>query len=264
MPHEDAHHERRLAPHAVAVWLVAIDDVAPSVWARADAALAADERIRAARFRDDASRAQFVAGRALARRMLSYFAGAPRNWRFRARAHGRLTIDAAAPPFVFNLSHCAGLVACAVAAEGEIGVDVERLAPAADFDALARDHFSAREGARVAALEGEAQAEAFFAYWTLKEAYAKARGLGLSLDTRAFAFDLGPPIALRFGESARHGLGDDATRWRFLRLAPTPATRLALAVAAPLDVRDARLQWADLAACLEPNVPPFVARPAPP
>lgn len=262
MPHQTANRASRLAPHEVAVWLVALDGATPADLARAAAALTPDEQARAARFRVEGARAQFVAARALARRMLSFHAGVARDWRFRAEPHGRLVLEDDAPAFVFNLSHTHGVVACALAASGEVGVDVERLAPADDLARLARHHFSPSEAARVAALQGPAQAEAFFAYWTLKEAYVKARGLGLSLDTKAFTFDLGPPIALRFAGGARHGLDDEATRWRFLRAAPTAATRLALAAAAPLDLSRAGPAWVDLSACLDESRPLFATPPS--
>ena len=135
------------------------------------------------------------------------------------------------------------MASCALARRGELGADVERLDAAVDHVALARQTFSAREAEHVATAREAARVEAFFAYWTLKEAYAKARGLGFSLDTTASGFDLGPPDALR-------GVGDEAGRWRFLRAAPTQATRLALAAAAPLDLSTVVPREVGVADCL--------------
>ena len=242
-----------LSPNDVALWLMRLDAAAPAALAQAEARLDDEERARAARFRVAGARAQFVAARALLRAMLSHHAGgAARRWRLRIDAQGRPGLDEAAPAFVFSLSHTEGLIACALARRGEIGVDVERVAPADDLLALARQSFSPQEAAHVAELAGAARAEAFFAYWTLKEAYVKARGFGLSLDTTAFAFDLAAPVAIRFPP----GFGDAAARWRFLVAAPTLDARLALAAAAPLDLAGLTPRWVDLEACVEARCEP--------
>lgn len=234
-----------MGPNEVAVGLMRIDRLAPGWLERAEARLDEQEQARAARFRVAGARAQFVAARALLRHMLTWQGGA-RDWRFRAEPAGRLVLDAPCPDFVFNLSHTHGLVACALARRGEIGVDVEAIAEADDLVALARRSFSRVEADRVAALDGAARVDAFFAYWTLKEAYVKARGVGLSADTAAFSFDLAAPIAIRF----HPGFDDEAARWRFRRETPTPATRLALAAAAPLDLCAATPRWIEPQACL--------------
>ena len=236
-----------LGPGDVALGLMRVDRASPAALTRAVAALTPDEAARAQRMRVEGARAQFASARALLRRMLTQRAGgAPADWRFRADARGRPVLEGDDPAFVFSLSHTDGLVACALARCGEIGVDVERLAPAGDLPALARHAFSGPEAEAIAALTGEAQAERFFACWTLREAYAKARGLGFLLDPTGFAFDLGPPDAIRFLAAGM----DDPRRWRFLRAAPTADTRLALAVAAPLDLATLAPEWTELEACL--------------
>lgn len=237
----------RLKPNEAALWLMRVDAAAAARLTQAGAPLDDAERARALRLRDVEARAQFVAGRALLRRMALHHAGeAARGWRLRIDAAGRPAFDAPTPDYVFSLSHTRGLVACALARGGDIGVDVEAVAPAEDLVALARQNFSAREAADVAALSGAARVEAFFAYWTLKEAYAKARGLGLTLDMRRFAFDLDAPIAVRFAP----GFDDEAGRWRFLRVAPTPDARLALAAAAPIDLTTTTPRWIAPQTCL--------------
>ena len=67
-------------------------------------------------------------------------------------------------------------------AEGaEVGVDIERLRPLSDMDALAERVFSAAERQALAQVPADRKAEAFFAGWTRKEAYIKARGEGIGL-----------------------------------------------------------------------------------
>lgn len=237
----------RLEADGAALWLARIGDDDAAALARAQAALTAPEQARAARLRTPQARAQFVAGRAVLRAALTrHGGGAPADWRFRADALGRLRLDAADQPFVFSLSHMPGLVACALARQGEIGVDVEAIDAPGDLLAMARVAFGAPEVAALARLDGAARREAFLATWTLKEAYVKARGLGPALDPTRFAISPQPPIRL---VPLDGGDGDDPGRWRFLRLSPTPQARVALAAAAPLRLDGLAPRWIALDAC---------------
>ncbi|HCI82512.1 MAG TPA: phosphopantetheine-protein transferase, partial [Ktedonobacter sp.] len=78
---------------------------------------------------------------------------------------------------------------------------------------LAQHTFSRYEAAIVTALSGDAKRQGFFNCWTRKEAYIKARGMGLSLDLASFDVSLRPgePSALlQSRENPR-----EVTRWRF-------------------------------------------------
>jgi 4'-phosphopantetheinyl transferase len=227
----------------VHVWVLrAPEDASADDVARAQALLSAEERARMARFRFAPDRLRYLFAHALVRVTLSRHAPAtpPADWRFVANAYGRPEvapdIDTGPLPLRFNLSHTAGLVACAVALDREIGVDVEHLFPrGGDFglDVAAR-YFASAELAGLGAQPDDARRERFFALWTLKEAYIKARGLGLALPLDRFAFELegapgnaaeSPAIAIRFEPD----MNDDATRWHFVRRHPTPEHALALA-----------------------------------
>jgi 4'-phosphopantetheinyl transferase len=199
-----------------------------------DAALLDDrERARCRLLIFEEDRACFVAAHALLRRTLSAVEPVdPRAWRFSAPAGGRPEIEAPAvhPRLRFSLSHTAGLVACAVTCERDVGLDVERAFPRPGSAALAERRFSASEKRRLAVLpQGEAQA-LFFDLWTLKEAYAKARGLGLRLplDSASFAIEPGAPPAVSFPD----GHGEDPRTWRFALLEPGPGYRIAVAARA--------------------------------
>lgn len=78
----------------------------------------------------------------------------------------------------FNLAHSHELAACAVAADREVGIDVEALQGVAEAG-LARRILSEREHAVFRALEAEVAEAALLAAWTRKEAVLKARGEGL-------------------------------------------------------------------------------------
>jgi len=82
----------------------------------------------------------------------------------------------------FNLSHSADLALIAIAADAEIGVDLEFIREQSDWAEIARCFFSAAEVYHLNTLPSHLHAHAFFSCWTKKEAYVKARGEGLSLD----------------------------------------------------------------------------------
>ena len=95
----------------------------------------------------------------------------------------------------FSLSHSGDYVLCAVA-DRDVGCDVQRIG---DFhDRLARRCLTQAEYADVLAqADPGARALRFYRYWTLKESFIKAIGLGLRLPLREVDISLGPPLALR-------------------------------------------------------------------
>jgi len=195
--------------------------------------LSEDERARHARFKFESDRDIYLVAHALVRRMLSNLTGAASDaLQFVAGEHGRPEIVAPGPAaaFRFNLSHTHGLVACAVTREADIGVDVEYVERKVDVLNVADHVFSVREVEGLAALSGEAQRERFFELWTLKEAYIKAIGKGLSAPLRSITFepDQPDPVPVRFGPE----VADDHARWCLRRFHVGPVHRLALAVAA--------------------------------
>jgi 4'-phosphopantetheinyl transferase len=203
----------------VDVWTIRTDDAV--VRERLPAyrrLLAGDEAKRVERFvqPDDAMR--FVIGRALARTMLSRYANVqPRDWPFIIDAHGRPELamrPAHAPDLRFNLTHTHGLVACAVTVGRELGIDVEHIGRAVNFDVPER-FFSQQEVEDLRALPKLEQRTVFFDYWTLKESYIKARGMGLALPLAAFSFDAnGPRTAIAFEPP----IEDDPAAWQFEEL----------------------------------------------
>src|SRR6185436_18685723 len=103
------------------------------------------------------------------------------------------------PRLHFNLTNTRGLVACAVSvAHAEVGVDAEALDRSGETVAIADRYFSTEEVRALRALPESAQRQRFFAYWTLKESYIKARGLGLRLPLDQFSFRLGESIGIAF------------------------------------------------------------------
>ena len=128
----------------------------------------------------------------------------------------------------FNLAHTGGMIVCAVTGGRPVGVDVEDNRRQADYGGLARRFFAAAEAAAWEALPPARQPAAFFAYWTLKEAWMKARGKGFALGLSSFAF------SLEEGRPPRIELADDgpqaAAGWQFARLRLAGRFEVALAM----------------------------------
>lgn len=193
--------------------------------------LSPGERERMNRFVFDKDRQAFVMTRALVRTMLSRYAPVrPADWTFIANAHGRPEIldrPAGVPDLRFNISHTDGLIACAVTIGREVGIDVEHIRRPLTHDVAGR-FFAPSEVSDLRRLPADQQPVVFFDYWTLKEAYIKARGFGLALPLADFAFTLNPPHppTIRFEPT----LDDDPGSWQFTQAWITPVHRFALAV----------------------------------
>jgi 4'-phosphopantetheinyl transferase len=234
----------RLEEGTVDVWLTSMATLDDERRAGYESLLSETEHERWRRFLVRGAADQYLVGRALLRTTLSRYAPvSERAWVFDANAYGRphVAAPAAFRTLRFNLSHTDGLVACAVTANGEVGIDVEIMARAVDPLELAPTVFARAEIEAVAAAAPEIRHELFLTYWTLKEAYVKARGMGVSLALDGFWFELSGP-APRIHFSAR--CPDRAERWHFGRWRPTPEHALALAVAMPsLRPPSIRLRW---------------------
>jgi 4'-phosphopantetheinyl transferase len=85
----------------------------------------------------------------------------------------------------FNLSFSGDLALFAISAGHEVGIDVERIAPEFPMEATVQDHFTASEQALLSSAAAADRAALFFAFWTRKEACAKALGIGIT-DSLAF------------------------------------------------------------------------------
>jgi 4'-phosphopantetheinyl transferase len=178
---ERLHHGVSPAGSVGAVRLWTVDLRASAVELRQTAELLSeDERVRAAAFRFDVHRRRFTVARAALRAVLSDVVGtAPRHLRFRYGAHGKPALAADPPAPQFNLSHCDDLAVIAVGDAAAVGVDVESIRPVLELDSIVRQYFSPAEQAAILA-EAHETPRAFFRHWTLKEAWLKSDGTGLS------------------------------------------------------------------------------------
>jgi 4'-phosphopantetheinyl transferase len=201
----------------VHVWRV---DIAAKSANGGVATLCDAERARADRFRFPADRDRFVASHVALRAILaSYLEAAPAALAFGESAHGKPFVEApdAGRALRFSLSHSGDVALVAVGLEREVGVDVERVRALDDLEGFAARYFSVAERDALARVPSVERPRAFFEIWTLKEAYLKACGEGL---TRALdAFDVTVGSASPRLVAVRDRPGDEA-RWTLKQLFP--------------------------------------------
>ena len=272
---------------ALELWLAYPSDLAEPATEEACAAILDDaERARAARFRFARHRREYLATHALARVALSHVHPLPPHaWSFSVNPYGKpspipecglrfnqsnsvelavcLVARPAARPAARPVTGIAAYPGAAAAAVGaEVGVDVESFARAEEIVPLAARVFSAAERAQLDALPAAERPDRALSLWTLKEAYIKARGMGLSLPLHGISFIFDGPEAMRFENGPQAirfevapGIDDDPGRWRFCRfdhaghrialaveavVAPNPEIAPEIAAAGNLDIFEVR------------------------
>ncbi|MEJ2503801.1 MAG: 4'-phosphopantetheinyl transferase superfamily protein, partial [Gemmatimonadota bacterium] len=143
------------------------------------ALLSSNERVRASRIRRDRDR--WVVARSLLRCVLGGCLGRdPDAIEFRPGRNDKpeLAPDDSRPVPRFNLSHSGRMVLIAVAG-APVGVDVERVRDPLDVTGLSRHVLRSAEIEALNGIPAPRRPEAFIAAWTRKEAYLKARALGI-------------------------------------------------------------------------------------
>ena len=216
----------------VHVWLARPDDVTDAdKLQQYQSLLSVGERERYRRFHFDRDRHHYLVAHALLRTVLSAYVDIdPSYWQFSSNQHGRPEISAPdiAPPLRFNLTHTTGLVACVVTLELDCGIDVEQVSRRRNLAGIAEKMFAAGEQQALMGLDVEAYVERFFCYWTLREAYCKALGVGIANAGKDYCFveqDSGQ-WEIRFDT-----LSNDASRhWQLATMRPTDEHVMALAI----------------------------------
>lgn len=215
----------------VHVWSALVDDVRALAPANAaDRWLDDAERERHVRFRRGEDAELFLLARGLLRHVLSQFADVePGAWRFRQDPGGRPALDApfTALPLRFSVSHTPGLVACAVCAGVDVGLDVEGAGRISDISKMAGLVCSPEELRALDRMSPRERNACFHELWTLKEAYVKARGSGLAEPVSHVTFRQDSAgITAQFA----HPIDDDPADWQFTAWRPSPGHCGALAV----------------------------------
>ncbi len=210
--------------HHIDVWLAYYHEIAdPRLHEQYRALLTEEERGKEFRFYFPDDQRRYLVTRAMVRTVLSrYQHVAPTDWRFANNHYGRPAISNLSPDecgLCFNISHTKGLIALAVTHRRELGVDVENLRTREVSLDIADRFFAPPEVEELATVPPDRQQDRFFEYWTFKESYIKARGMGLSIPLGQFSFHYPHERAVNIAIDP--ALGDDANRWSFWQYRPS-------------------------------------------
>src|SRR5262249_30899699 len=187
------------------------------------ALLSDQEKQQETRFYFEKDRRRYLLTRALVRTVLSHYEPVPpKDWIFSVNAYGRPEVANTAVGNVrpsFNISHTGSLIVVGVTKRRALGLDVENVRARKVSLDIADQFFSPTERAALSVVPACRQQDRFFEYWTFKESYIKARGMGLSIPLDKFSFLYPEDGSVRI---AMHpALGDYPERWQFWQFRPT-------------------------------------------
>ena len=205
--------------------VVAAFDLERGDWTGAESVLDKVERARAARFRFDVDRRQYVRSHAALRAVLGrVLEVAPERLRFSVGPRGRPEVEGGGCRF--SLSHAGGRALVALTLRRALGVDLEVVRAGPEREV--RRFLSVAEQQELASLPRGEQQAAFFRAWVRKEAWLKARGTGLTEPLDAFDVSLAPgaPAELR----ATRPDAEEAKLWTLHDLPAPPGFLAALAI----------------------------------
>jgi 4'-phosphopantetheinyl transferase len=226
---------RESAPCALAqgdihLWLSDYDEVDASLFEIYRGLLNEAEREQEQRFHFVRDRRRYLVTRALVRSVLSrYVPIKPAQWTFSTNPYGKphpANPEALDIGLSFNVSHTAGTIALGLTRYCRLGVDIENFGARDISLNLARRYFAAHEANAVADAPESERRDRFFEYWTFKEAYIKARGMGLHLPLDSFGFHF--PSDRSVEVAMANELEDSPAHWKFWQYRPKPDCLLAI------------------------------------
>ncbi len=201
--------------------------------------ISSDEKHRQQKYAFEKDQDHYLLARYLIRISLSSYCDkiSPEEWTFDTNHYGRpaVTNDGAPKDLHFNLSHSGGMVVCGFASTYEVGVDVENVTRICSHMSLAEHSFSQLEVEKLKTFESEKIPSEFFKFWTLKESYIKARGMGLHLPLDQFSFVVDKDQSVKVLFDPR--MKEDPNRWSFKLLHPRENFQVAVALASAHDLK---------------------------
>ncbi len=220
-----------LQSNDIHLWLIRDEEIADELLLlQYRGLLSSEERAQQERFYFAKHRHQYLITRAVLRNLLSRYEPlvTPFAWRFETNKYGKPRIHHSIhSPVRFNISHCEKLIAIAICKVGNIGVDVEYVDRDDKVLDVAKSYFSPKEVKCLSRLPRNKKVERFFDLWTLKEAYIKACGMGLSIPLDHFSFDIdGKNISIEFVPERN----DNPGLWQFWQETPGTQHKLSLAI----------------------------------
>lgn len=188
-------------------------------------ALPSFEQQRALEFHQEKSRLNYAVSRALLRRLLGKYLNQPADsFLFEKGLHGKPFLRDT--PIHFNLSHSAGYVAITFSTDTPVGIDIEKVRQNIRIDNLVTRFFHPDELGDFSSMSLEQKLDFLFRRWTIREAFLKGIGTGLSISPQSFCvisegndtqlYTIQPDASLQQKNQ------EDYSSWR-IRSVPAPA-----------------------------------------
>lgn len=167
-----------------------------------------DERYRAEQYSIKSARITYAESHARLRLLLGKLLDCdPKTLRIDKAEHGKPHLPDY-PEFVFNVSHTANNIVVATGKRCLLGVDIETMKPRKSLSDLVVKCFAYEEQDYWRQLPENKQTQAFYRFWTRKEALVKATGRGIALGLNTFAIDPVNPAKLLAAPEAYEPLGE--------------------------------------------------------
>ena len=205
--------------------------------------LSSDEQRRAQRFNLREDRDRFTATHGILRLILAgYIDVSPEQIEFNYNRFGKpeLSESKINNGLRFNLSHSGGIALFAFCRGHRIGVDVESIRSGDTHLKVPERYFSLQEVSALRSLPADLQQEAFYTCWTRKEAYIKAKGLGIPASLKDFTVSFEPGKPARLLESKSEP--SEVNRWTLKDIDVGTEYKAAVAIECS-DIKIVNMKW---------------------
>ena len=165
--------------NSVHIWRICLDRDEASIQ-KLQALLSEGERDRSLKYRFEVDRNRFIVRRGMLRRILAgYLRNEPQSVQFRTETFGKPCLAESLRSVEFTATHSQEMALIAVTQAGAIGIDLECVRPLTDLEMMIDSCLSPSERVTLETFPAISRLEYFYRYWTCKEAYLKAIGVGL-------------------------------------------------------------------------------------
>lgn len=174
-----------------------------------------EEKLSLQRYKNISAQQTALITRAICRIVLNRYTNvSPLRMQFTRNEHGKPSLSNNPSQISFNLSHNSKCIIMAVCFNDPIGCDIEDPNRKVSIDTISNRYFTDIEDQQLNALADQQKKSHFFKLWTLKEAFVKATGVGISLGLDSFFFEHNNLLKVNFRQ---HYPLDKQISWQFLQ-----------------------------------------------
>lgn len=172
----------------VSIWKIPLTLTEPQV-EELLVSLSEEEQVAARRFKFDMHRRRYVAAHFATNKILADALDiSAEEIQYEKNTFGKPFIPN--HPINFNLSHSEEIALLIVSKDYEVGIDVEYMKRVINIHGVATRFFHPDEAEQLLTLPEEQQLLYFYRIWTAKEAFLKAKGVGITDHLKSFSLDV--------------------------------------------------------------------------